>query len=79
MIAGAVGSAGARGAYLAGLLALGGFPVTLWTQGTPLTELRAHGLTLTDHAGMAQAVQNPAHAKQMKRTRRAVLPGPTSC
>lgn len=56
VIAGGSGSAGARGAYLAGLLALEGFRVTLWTEGPPLAELRAHGLTLTDHAGMAQRV-----------------------
>ncbi len=56
VIAGGGGSAGARGAYLAGLLALDGFRVTFWTEGAPLVELRAHGLTLTDHAGMAQRV-----------------------
>lgn len=60
VIAGGSGSAGARGAFLAGMLALEGFKVTLWTEGPPLAELRAHGLTLTDHAGMAQSV--PADA-----------------
>ncbi|WP_370400786.1 ketopantoate reductase C-terminal domain-containing protein [Sulfitobacter sp. JB4-11] len=56
VIAGGRGSAGARAAFLAGLYALEGFRVTLWTTGAALAELRGHGLTLTDHAGMAQAV-----------------------
>lgn len=56
VIAGASGSAGARAAFLAGLFALDGARVTLWTAGAALAELRGHGLTLTNHAGMAQSI-----------------------
>jgi 2-dehydropantoate 2-reductase len=55
-----VAGAGAIGCFVGGLLAAGGAEVTLLARRRIREEIRAHGLTLTDYAGMAIKVPSEA-------------------
>ena len=51
-----VAGAGAIGCFVGGLLAAAGHPVTLLVRPRTAQDIRAHGLTLTDYAGLEQKV-----------------------
>ncbi|MGB3243333.1 MAG: 2-dehydropantoate 2-reductase [Sulfitobacter sp.] len=55
-----VAGAGAIGCFVGGLLAAGGMRVTLLLRPHVATEIRAHGLTLTDFSGLARKVSAEA-------------------
>jgi len=55
-----IAGAGTLGCFLGGLLAAAGRQVTLLARPKVITEIRAHGLTLTDFTGLALQVQADA-------------------